>query len=434
MLGVRSSHGQRRKPFRCQSDATRCARYPRRAGTVAEWKGVRVRFLVGQTELADAVSWAAHALPDRSPVPVHLGLMLTAEHGVLTVSGTGQDAWAAGTVTLPADAGGGRALVPGRALAELTRALPEAHEVRLAVADGELTLECGPVRFALPLIPPDSYPAAPRVPAAAGTVDAAQFARAVAQVAVSAGRDDTLPVLTGVWLETEGDRLRLVATDRYRLTVRDLPWHPARPEHEGNGDARGPDRGIRALVPAKSLLALARSAAGDGELSLAARTGADGTASTGAGVLALRSGSRSATTRLLSGTFLKYGALFPDTFPGSAVVERRPLLAAVRRVSLVAQGPAPLRLTLTGDAVVVELGDGGEARGRESVPALVDGPAVRLSADRGYVLDALSAITDPYTELSYLGPAQPAVFTGRSAPDAAHDPGHRCLVMLNKRS
>jgi DNA polymerase-3 subunit beta len=387
----------------------------------------QVKVRIAHEELAEAVGWAAHALPDRSPAPVLLGLLLRADGDTLTVSGYGHDV-SAGFDAVAEVIEPGTALVSGRLLADIARALPD-HPVEVSTDRAELTLSCGPSLFALPVIPPEDYPRLPDIPRAHGTVDAALFAQAVTQVAVAAGRDDTLPMLTGIFLETGPDTLRLVATDRYRLAVRDLPWRPAAPaDPDGTGAPDAPGTGsATALIPARSLLALARSAARDEMLTLSASSAESG------GLLAFTSGARRATTRLMSSGFIKYRTLFPESYAGSAVVERQPLQAAVKRVCLVAEGPSALRITLTEGAVTIDIGDGGAARSRETLPAAHSGPDIRLTADRGYVLDALTALTTPYAELNYNAPAQPAVFTGRTAPDADHDPAFRYLVMLSNR-
>lgn len=393
-----------------------------------------MRVRIARQELAEAVGWAAHAVPDRSPTPVLLGLLLRAEGTTLTVSGYGHDV-AAGFTAEAEVSGAGSALVSGRLLAEIARALPE-HPVELTADHCELTLSCGSALFALPVIPPEDYPRPPGLPQPQGTVDAGLFAEAVAQVAVAAGRDEALPMLTGIWLEATGETLRLVATDRYRLAVRDLPWQPASPASPPSATSAAPAasppaglEGATALVPARSLLGLARSAARDERLTLAL---GDGDGDAGA-LLAVTAGARRATTRLMSSGFIQYRTLFADGYTGSAVVERQPLLAALKRVCLVADGPAPLRLTLAEDSVTVDVGEGGEARSRETLPAVHRGKQIRLTADRGYVQDALGALTAPYAELSYTAPGRPAVFTGREAPDAEPDASYRHLLMLSRR-
>src|ERR1700744_4022572 len=174
-----------------------------------------MKFRVERDALADAVAWAARSLATRPTVPVLAGLLLTVEDTSLTVSGF--DLEASTRITLDVNVGTtGQALVSGRLLAEITRSLPP-HPVDLALDGARLTISCASARFTLPTMPVEDYPRLPDMPTIAGTVDGSTFANAVSQAAVAAGRDDTLPMLTGVRVEIVGTKITLAATDRYRL-------------------------------------------------------------------------------------------------------------------------------------------------------------------------------------------------------------------------
>ena len=206
-----------------------------------------MKFRVERDALADAVTWAARSLASRPTLPVLAGLLLRVDDDLLTVSGF--DLEASTEVELRGDRRrSGQALVSGRLLADITRALPP-HPVDVTVDGTRLTIACGSARFTLPTMPVDDYPKLPVMPTTAGTVDGAEFAAAVAQVAIAAGRDDTLPMLTGVRLEIDGDKLTLAATDRYRLAVRELAWNPGDPSSAN----------AQVLVPARTLADAARS-------------------------------------------------------------------------------------------------------------------------------------------------------------------------------
>ena len=129
----------------------------------------------------------------------------------------------------------------------------------MTVEGSRLTIACGSARFTLPTMPVDDYPTLPSMPTTAGTVGGAEFAAAVSQVAVAAGRDDTLPMLTGVRLEIACEKLTLAATDRYRLAVRELGWNP--------GDPTAAD--VQVLVPARTLADAAKSLAHSDALTIA---------------------------------------------------------------------------------------------------------------------------------------------------------------------
>ena len=204
-----------------------------------------MKFQVDRDALADALAWVARALPTRPVVPVLSGLRLEAADG-LTLSCFDYEVSA--TARIEADvAEPGTVIVPGRLLAEITRSLP-ALAVEFSTDDDVVNVICGSAEFALFTLPADEYPALPAAPPLAGTVDGGVLSAAISQVGPATSRDDTLPMLTGVCLDIDGDTLTLAATDRYRLAVRAVPWHPVRPELRA-----------AALVPARTLADAARA-------------------------------------------------------------------------------------------------------------------------------------------------------------------------------
>src|SRR4029453_5971728 len=214
--------------------------------------------------LADAVAWTAKSLPTRPSVPVRAAVLMRVADGLLTVSGFDYEVSSQVTVGVQADSDGA-ALVSGRLLAEITKALP-AKPVEIAAVGSHLELVCGSARFTLPTMPVEDYPSLPELPASAGRVDAALFATAVSQVAMAGGRDETLPMMTGVRIELTGDTLALLATDRYRLAVREMTWTPD-----------DPDINTHALVPARTLADTAKTLGPlGGEVTIALASGGAG--------------------------------------------------------------------------------------------------------------------------------------------------------------
>src|SRR3954462_11057275 len=187
-----------------------------------------MKFRVERDALADAVAWTAKSLPSRPSVPVLAGVMLRVTDGRLQVSGFDYEVSSQVSVEVQADADGA-ALVSGRLLAEITRALP-AKPVDIAAVGSHLELVCGSARFTLPTMPVEDYPTLPEMPSSAGTVEASVFASAVSQVAIAAGRDETLPMMTGVRIELNGSTMAMLATDRYRLALRGVGGKPGGPE------------------------------------------------------------------------------------------------------------------------------------------------------------------------------------------------------------
>ena len=214
-------------------------RPPRRVAH-AGWRRQGMRFIVGRDVLAEAVAWVARSLPSRPVLPILSGLLLEASSDGLTLSCFDYEVSA--RILLDAEiAEAGTALVPGRLLAEITRSLPPLP-VEVEDEKDDVTVTCGPASFTLVTLPVKEYPRLPELPRLAGTVDGGVLATAIGQVVPAASRDDTLPVITGVNLEIDDDTIMLVATDRYRLAIRELGWNPAHPGNRGT-----------LLVPAKTL-------------------------------------------------------------------------------------------------------------------------------------------------------------------------------------
>lgn len=377
-----------------------------------------MRFRVERDVLADAVAWSARTLPQRPQLPVLAGLRLDVAGGELTVSGF--DYEVSTRIELPVEVSeGGQALVSGRLLAEITRSLPSAP-VELATDGSRVVVTCGTARFTLATLPLEEYPTLPELPPVAGTVGSDVFAAAVSSVAVAAGRDDTLPVLTGIRVEIDGDRLTLAATDRYRLAVRELRWQP--------GDS---SLTATALVPARTLAETARSLTSGAQVTVALSTtsGAVGAGTTADGMVGFVGGSRRTTTRLLDGEFPKYRALLPSESSAQAQVETATLVEAVKRVSLVAARNAPVRLAFSADGLVLEAGGLDDAQASEALPASYEGDDMTIAFNPTYLLDGLGAIDSDTAHLAFTAPTKPAVLTGKQAGDGADEGDYRYLLM-----
>jgi DNA polymerase-3 subunit beta len=366
---------------------------------------------VERDALADAVVWTARSLPARPPMQVLLGLLLEVGEAGLEVSGF--DYEVSSRVRLDAQADEpGRVLVPGRLLSDIVRSLP-AQPVDLRVEGTRVVLTCGPARFTLPTLPVEDYPALPSMPDTAGTLGSDVFAGAVGQVALAAGRDDTLPVLTGVRFEIEGDTLTLAATDRYRLAVRTLPWRPS-----------SPDISTTALVPARTLAETARALTSGPEVTLAL-TDTRGAGSS-EGMIGFEGAGRRTTSRLLEGEFPKYRSLLPSESTAQAEVATGPLVDAVKRVALVAARNAPVRLAFSADGVVLEAGGADDAQASEQLECGWEGPSAggaggepfSIAFNPQYLLDGLGAVDSDTTTLSFTGPTRPAVLTGKRDAEA----------------
>jgi DNA polymerase-3 subunit beta len=371
-----------------------------------------VKIQVERDVLAEAVAWTARALPARPTVPVLAGMRLHAG-AELTLSSFDYDVSAEARIAVTAEEEGS-VLVSGRLLAEISRSLPS-RPVQISSDSGRAVLTCGSSTFTLLTMPEDEYPALPEMPPTAGSVGSDAFASAVSQSATAAGRDDTLPALTGVRIEIEGDAITLISTDRYRLAMRELRWTPARP-----------DMSAAVLVPARALAETARSLTSGAEVSIALALPGDG-GSGGDGMIGFEGAGRRTTTRLLGGEFPRYQALLPTHVNSVAEISTAQLAEAVKRVALVAERNTAVRLAFTPGELVLEAGTGDEAQAVEILEASYEGDDLSVAFNPQYLLDGLAAIDSDIARISFTEPGKPALITGKPSPDG--QPDYRYLLM-----
>ncbi|MFE6228181.1 MULTISPECIES: DNA polymerase III subunit beta [unclassified Streptomyces] len=370
-----------------------------------------MKIRVERDVLAEAVAWVARSLPARPPAPVLAGLLLKAEDGALSFSSFDYEVSARVSVEAEVEEDG-TVLVSGRLLADICRALPN-RPVEISTDGVRATVVCGSSRFTLHTLPVEEYPALPEMPTATGTVPGEVFAAAAAQVAIAAGRDDTLPVLTGVRIEIEGDTVTLASTDRYRFAVREFLWKP-----------ESPDASAVALVPAKTLLDTAKALTSGDTVTLALSGSGKGE-----GLIGFEGAGRRTTTRLLEGDLPKYRTLFPTEFNSVAVIETAPFVEAVKRVALVAERNTPVRLSFEQGVLILEAGSSDDAQAVERVDAQLEGDDISIAFNPTFLLDGLSAIDSPVAQLSFTTSTKPALLSGRPAVDAEADDAYKYLIM-----
>jgi len=371
-----------------------------------------VKFRVERDVLAEAVTWVARGLPARPPVPVLAGVLIEAsDEGTITLSAFDYEVSA--KVTVAADVStSGTVLVLGRLLADISRNLPD-RPIDVSTEGNKVQVTCGSSRFSLLLMPADDYPTLPSSPEPSGSIAGDVFTQAVAQVAIAADKGDTLPILTGVRMEIDGEKVTLLATDRYRLAMRELTWHPS-----------ATDASHVALIPARTLSDTARAlgASGSIELALGGSTGGDG-------LIGFEAGQRRTTTRLLDGEYPKVTSIFPSSVETEAVIETAALVEAVKRVSLVAERNTPIRLKFTDGQLTIEAGTGDDAQASEAVESTLTGPEIEIAFNPHFLLDGLGAVGTAYSRLSFTQPSRPAVLSGQAEADGDADQSYRYVLM-----
>jgi DNA polymerase-3 subunit beta len=368
-----------------------------------------MRFIVERDALADGVMWVSRSLSARPIMPVLLGVLIKADKKGIHLSG--YDLETSGKAEVAADVKEeGTVLVSGKLLSDIARALPN-KPVTFSLEGNRVSVISGSAKFALPTLSVSDYPNLPELPSETGRLSGDLFAEAVSQVAVAAGKDDSLPVLTGVYVEIEENKLILAATDRYRLAVRELNW-----------DA--PRASASALIRARTLNDAAKSLAGAKSVSvaLAAATATER-------LIGFASEGKVMTSRMLDGTFPPYRHLLPSERSATAVVEVAPFVDSVRRVALVADKTVPLRLAFNPGALTLEAGVGDDAQATEEIEIAFDGEALSIAFNPTFLLDGLAAVNSPFVEIAFTGGSKPAVLSGKSSADGESDFSYRYLLM-----
>jgi DNA polymerase-3 subunit beta len=344
-------------------------------------------------------------------VPVLAGVLITADEGG-TVTLSAFDYEVSARITVAADVEeAGTVLVLGRLLADISRNLP-GKPVDVVTDGSKVQVTCGSSRFSLLQMPADEYPTLPTAPEGSGTIDGSVFTQAVSQVSIAADRGDSLPILTGVRVEVEGETMTLLATDRYRLAMRELTWSP------GTSDASHV-----ALIPARTLAETARSLGAVGTIDIAL-----GSAAGGDGLVGFEAGQRRTTSRLLDGEYPKVAKIFPTSSETEAVIATADLIEAVKRVALVAERTTPVRLRFSEGQLAIEAGTGEDAQASEALEASVTGPDITVAFNPGYLLDGLGALGTDWTRMSFTGALKAAMITGQTSQDGELDTTYRYVL------
>jgi DNA polymerase-3 subunit beta len=351
-----------------------------------------LKFRLARDDFADAVAWVARILPTKQPSrPILAGVLITGSDDGLAITGFDSDVSA--EVQVPAEiASAGAVLVSGRLLSEITRSLP-AKPVEVSVEGSRMLLTCGSAKFSLPTMPVEDYPTLPTLPAETGVVPADLFTEAVGQVAVAAGRDETISMLTGIRLEIAGEKVVLAATDRFRLAVRELTWSTASADVEA-----------AVLVPARMLAEAAKAVTSGSDVHLALGTGA---AVGEARLLGMRSAGRRSTTSLLENEFPKFRQLLPSEHTAMATIGVAELAEAIKRVALV--GGAQVRMEFGEGSLRLSAGADGVGSAEEELSVEFAGEPLTIAFNPTYLTDGLGSLHSDRVTFGFTTPSKPAV-------------------------
>ncbi|MBS1848882.1 MAG: DNA polymerase III subunit beta [Actinobacteria bacterium] len=357
-----------------------------------------MKFRCERDLLADAVSAAGRAATNRGgALPVLSGVRLSLRGSRLEVTGTDIQLWISVTVGVDGSEDGD-AVVPARIAQDVVKSL-QSGAVSVTVADGELEITSGRFRSQIRTLPAEEFPVRPDVAESSVTVDAGSLSDALHQVVLAASGDDARPILTGVLFAAEGDGLRLVATDSYRLAVRDVPGVGVL------GEAQ------QVLVPSRALREVERILDPSSTLTLRLSE-RDASFEVVDGGVTTR-----LDTRLIEGDFPNYRQLIPSEYPNELTVAREELAEAVRRVKLMAREGTPVRLSMSANGLelVAVTQDVGQAS--EAIDASYTGDELTVAFNPDYLLDGVDIATGDEVVLSTLDALKPAVL--RSSDSAS---------------
>lgn len=356
-----------------------------------------MKFRCERDVLADALNSAGRAATNRTgTLPVLSGVRIRVEGDTLTVTGTDLEL----TIRLTVEVGGerdGAAVVPARLVGDIVKALPAgAVEISLDPSEsGEMSISAGRSQFSVRPLSLEDYPAQTEPTGEVVTLSAATMSDALRQVVRAASTDDARAVLTGVLLASEDDGVRMVATDSYRLAVRDLP------------DSSVLGSGQKVLIPGRALTELQRLMGDVEEL----------TVRFGEREATFEAGGTRLTTRLIEGEFPNYRNLLPSSYPNLLTVSKASMMEAIRRVKILAQDSTPVRLTLGGDTVQLTAITQDVGNAAEEIDASYDGVEMTVAFNPDYLAAGIDAIDADDVTLATMDPMKPAVLRGAGQED-----------------
>ena len=369
-----------------------------------------MKFVVERDSLVDAVNWVSKSISNRPITTALLGIVIDASEET-TLSGSDLETSAKAKFKAEVSQKG-KVLVPGRLLAEISRSLP-AKPISFVLEGTRVLVSAGSAKFTLPTLPLSEYPTLPELPAASGSLNSDLFATAVNQVAIAAGKDDSLPTLTGVFVEINKNQITLAATDRYRLAVRELTW-----------SAQDANIETTSLLRARTLADAAKSLIGSSQVTIALAP-----ATTNEKLVGFISEGKTMTSRVLDGSFPPFRHLLPSESTADAIIEVAPFLDSVRRVALVTDKTVPLRLNFSNNTLQLEAGTGDEAQASEKLDINYKGEDINIAFNPTYLTDGLTAINTAFVHISFTGANKPAVLTGQTEAGSAPITNYKYLLM-----
>lgn len=338
-----------------------------------------MKFEADKDVLAEAVNFVVRLLPQRASLPILSGVLIEAKSNQITLSVFDYEVSAKSSINANVISEG-TVLVFGKLLSEIINKLPK-DQVAFELIDNKVNVSSASAKFNLLTMPTSEYPELPSLPESSGIVEGQVFAQAVTQVAHAASKEDVTPVLTGVLIEASNDTLSLVATDRYRVAVKSIPWASSISDS--------------VLIPARTLQEIARTFSNQGALSVSIEKTEERQ------MVAFSANDKSVTSVLLKGNFPAVLSLFPEAIDHEAIASIDEIIEATKRVSLVVEGDNPIRYNFSSENVNIKSITSETAQASEDVTVDLIGEEIGVSLKPQFVLDGLSGMSTDHVSFGF---------------------------------
>lgn len=347
-----------------------------------------MKISIARSELLDALTVVTKGLSSRTTLPILSGILMSASGDEIVLQSTDLEISIRSTAkaNVPSE---GSVVVPGRLISDIVRSLPEAAITLDASERDTMKVTCGQSSFDIKTLSPDDFPKFPEVKASESvTIPTETLVALVRQVSKAVSRDETRPVLTGVLLVVDAAVIRLVATDSYRLAIKEMPLENA------------PSDRIEVVVPGRAIEEITKMA---GSLESVTMGVAENQ-------VVFEFGTTVYVSRRIEGTYPNYRQLIPKEVETTVTANREELLEAIKRVSLMAQHNAPVRLSITESTLTLSARTQDVGEAKEDLMVKTEGADVEIAFNHAFLLDGVSASSDEELRFEATSPLKPGVF------------------------
>jgi DNA polymerase III subunit beta len=348
-----------------------------------------------RSALVDKLAILSRGVSTRLVLPVLSGILLQAGEGRLELFSTDMEISIKASLGAEIE-GEGEVVVPARLFSDVVRNLP-GDTVTIEATETTALIQGGQARFSLNSWSASDFPQTSTFDMTGSFVVGREpFVETLSKVGRAASRDETRPILTGVLLTIAGDHLRMVATDSYRLAVKETRLETELPSE------------VQAIVPVKALTEVARLAGSMGEGDLEVTVGEN------QALFRVGDGTSDVyiASRLVEGQFPSYKQLIPESFDHEVVLAKDEFVAAARRVALLAQKNAPLRLNFGAHRLVMKALTQDVGHAEESLEVEFGGEAFEIGFNPQYLIEGIEALDDAEVRLRFTNPLRPGLISG----------------------